>query len=44
MNPWIEPVLYIDRQGERPHHFCPECGGCCYSPGFYCLRCERRKP
>lgn len=41
---WIEPVLYLDEQAAIPAGFCPVCAGECYSPGFFCLRCERRLP
>ena len=40
---WIEPMLYVDPQAEKPACFCPRCGGECYAPGCICLRCERRK-
>ena len=37
----IEPVLFIDEQAAIAQVFCENCGGCCYAPGFSCLRCER---
>ena len=44
MYPGIEPMLYADPQAERPAFCCEICGGACYRPGFFCLRCERRAP
>ena len=44
MYPWIEPNLYIDIQARVREASCSRCGGVCYSPGYHCLRCERRAP
>ncbi len=41
MLPQIEPMLYTDAQKENNFLFCGFCGGECYAPGYYCLRCER---
>ena len=38
----IESVLYIDPQ-TLPSKPCPRCGGATYSPGYFCLRCEREE-
>ena len=37
----IQPVLYIDVQGEIPAAYCEECGGALYRPGLVCIRCQR---
>lgn len=40
----MESTLYYDPQAEVPVCFCPECGGECYAPSRYCIRCERSAP
>jgi uncharacterized OB-fold protein len=40
----IQPVLYIDVQGEIPAAYCEECGGALYRPGLVCIRCQREQP
>ena len=42
MIPFIEPVLYIDPQGEVPKKRCALCGERCF--GDICLRCGRHLP
>ena len=37
----IEPVLYIDTQGEIPARYCEICGGALYRPELICIRCQR---
>ena len=43
MIPMIEPTLFTDEQQQRRTAFCEICGGVCYWPGYFCLRCERRQ-
>ena len=40
----IEQTLYVDEQAAKPAMLCPVCGGECYDPTLFCLRCERRQP
>lgn len=40
----IQPVLYIDVQGEKPAAYCEICGGALYRPGLICIRCQRDQP
>lgn len=37
----MESTLFFDPQTAIPACFCPECGGECYAPSRFCLRCER---
>ena len=39
---FLEPMLYIDAQAEKPVCLCEKCGGECYAPSLVCIRCERR--
>ena len=36
----IEKMLYFDPQQQK-FACCDRCGGACYGPGYYCIRCER---
>ena len=40
----IEPTLFFDPQTCLHIRYCPVCGGVCYGPGYFCLRCERSGP
>lgn len=44
MIPFIEPVLYIDPQAQKPSGFCEKCGGECYHPGPLCYDCREDMP
>lgn len=41
---FLEPMLYIDAQAEKPVCLCEKCGGECYAPDGVCRCCEGDTP
>jgi uncharacterized OB-fold protein len=39
----IQPVLYIDTQGEIPAGYCEKCGGALYRESLRCIRCRQEE-